>query len=219
MLKVDKEAVANINSDFTYLVTEVQRFVKAPVDQKLFDQIYGEGNVTDEADFRAKIAEGIKQQLAPQEDYKFMLDLQKYMEEKVGELEFPKALLQRIMKENSKEEVKNFDEVYENSIKMLKWNLIEQQLVEANNIKIDDNDVKAVAKNAARAQFAQYGMTNVPEDYINQYAENMLKDGKAVENMVDRAVDLKLIAALKQVVKLEEKSISLDDFDKMMQEK
>ena len=62
-------------------------------------------------------------------------------------------------------------------------------------------------------------MTNVPEDYINQYAENMLKDGKAVENMVDRAVDLKLIAALKQVVKLEEKSISLDDFDKMMQEK
>ena len=59
----------------------------------------------------------------------------------------------------------------------------------------------------------------VPEDYINQYAENMLKDGKAVENMVDRAVDLKLIAALKQVVKLEEKSISLDDFDKMMQEK
>ena len=219
LLKVDKEAVANINSDFTYLVTEVQRFVKAPVDQKLFDQIYGEGNVTDEADFRAKIAEGIKQQLAPQEDYKFMLDLQKYMEEKVGELEFPKALLQRIMKENSKEEVKNFDEVYENSIKMLKWNLIEQQLVEANNIKIDDNDVKAVAKNAARAQFAQYGMTNVPEDYINQYAENMLKDGKAVENMVDRAVDLKLIAALKQVVKLEEKSISLDDFDKMMQEK
>ena len=148
-----------------------------------------------------------------------MLDLQKYMEEKVGELEFPKALLQRIMKENSKEEVKNFDEVYENSIKMLKWNLIEQQLVEANNIKIDDNDVKAVAKNAARAQFAQYGMTNVPEDYINQYAENMLKDGKAVENMVDRAVDLKLIAALKQVVKLEEKSISWDDFDKMMQEK
>ena len=219
LLKVDKEAVANINSDFTYLVTEVQRFVKAPVDQKLFDQIYGEGNVTDEADFRAKIAEGIKQQLAPQEDYKFMLDLQKYMEEKVGELEFPKALLQRIMKENSKEEVKNFDEVYENSIKMLKWNLIEQQLVEANNIKIDDNDVKAVAKNAARAQFAQYGMTNVPEDYINQYAENMLKDGKAVENMVDRAVDLKLIAALKQVVKLEEKSISLADFDKMMQEK
>ena len=62
-------------------------------------------------------------------------------------------------------------------------------------------------------------MTNVPEDYLNQYAENMLKDGKAVENMVDRAVDLKLIAALKQVVKLEEKSISLDDFDKMMQEK
>ena len=219
LLKIKKEEVADVTADFTYQVTEVSRFEKAEVNQELFDQIYGEGNVKDEADFRAKIAEGIKQQLAPQEDYKFMLDLQKYMEEKVGELEFPKALLQRIMKENSKEEVKNFDEVYENSIKMLKWNLIEQQLVEANNIKIDDNDVKAVAKNAARAQFAQYGMTNVPEDYINQYAENMLKDGKAVENMVDRAVDLKLIAALKQVVKLEEKSISLDDFDKMMQEK
>lgn len=219
LLKIDKEQAASLTSDFTYLVTEVQRFVKAEVNQELFDQIYGEGNVKDEADFRAKIAEGIKQQLAPQSDYKFLLDLQKYLDEKVGELEFPKNLLERIIKENSKEEVKNLDEVYESSVKMLKWNLIENQLVEAHQIKIDDADVKNIAKNAARAQFAQYGMTNIPEEYIDSYAEKMLKDDKAIENLVERAIELKLIEAVKKVVKLDEKAISMDDFNAMMQEK
>ena len=219
LLKIDKEQAASLTSDFTYLVTEVQRFVKAEVNQELFDQIYGEGNVKDEADFRAKIAEGIKQQLAPQSDYKFLLDLQKYLDEKVGELEFPKNLLERIIKENSKEEVKNLDEVYDTSVKMLKWNLIENQLVEAHQIKIDDADVKNIAKNAARAQFAQYGMTNIPEEYIDSYAEKMLKDDKAIENLVERAIELKLIEAVKKVVKLDEKAISMDDFNAMMQEK
>ncbi len=219
LLKIDKEQAASLTSDFTYLVTEVQRFVKAEVNQELFDQIYGEGNVKDEADFRAKIAEGIKQQLAPQSDYKFLLDLQKYLDEKVGELEFPKNLLERIIKENSKEEVKNLDEVYDSSVKMLKWNLIENQLVEAHQIKIDDADVKNIAKNAARAQFAQYGMTNIPEEYIDSYAEKMLKDDKAIENLVERAIELKLIEAVKKVVKLDEKAISMDDFNAMMQEK
>lgn len=220
LLKVDKEKAAAIDSDFTYLVTEISRFVKAPVDQALFDAVFGKDEVKSEEEFRGKIAEGIKAQLAADEGYKFLMDVRAYLENKVGELQFPDELLKRIMLSNNKDKGQKFvDDNYEASIKELKWHLIKEQLVAANEIKVDDNDVKAAAREAVRMQFAQYGMTNVEDEYIEKYANEMLKERKNIDNFVDRAVDIKLINALKGVVKLNKKAISLDDFNKMMQEK
>ena len=220
LLKVDKEKAAAIDSDFTYLVTEISRFVKAPVDQALFDAVFGKDEVKSEEEFRGKIAEGIKAQLAADEGYKFLMDVRAYLENKVGELQFPDELLKRIMLSNNKDKGQKFvDDNYEASIKELKWHLIKEQLVAANEIKVDDNDMKAAAREAVRMQFAQYGMTNVEDEYIEKYANEMLKERKNIDNFVDRAVDIKLINALKGVVKLNKKAISLDDFNKMMQEK
>ena len=220
LLKIDKEKAAALESDFTYLVTEVQRFVKAEVNQELFDGVFGKDAVKSEDEFRQKIADGIKSQLEADSDYKFLQDVRKYMEDKVGELQFPDALLKRMMLNNNKERGQEFvDDNYEASIKELKWHLIEEQLVEANAIKVGDDDIKNVAKEMARIQFAQYGMANVPEEYIEKFAADMLKERKNIDNLVNRAVDVKLIAALKGKVKLNRKSISLDDFNKMMQEK
>lgn len=220
LLKVDKEKAAAIDSDFTYLVTEISRFVKAPVDQALFDAVFGKDEVKSEEEFRGKIAEGIKAQLVADEGYKFLMDVRAYLENKVGELQFPDELLKRIMLSNNKDKGQKFvDDNYEASIKELKWHLIKEQLVAANEIKVDDNDVKAAAREAVRMQFAQYGMTNVEDEYIEKYANEMLKERKNIDNFVDRAVDIKLINALKGVVKLNKKAISLDDFNKMMQEK
>ena len=220
LLKIDKQKAAELESDFTYLVTEVQRFVKAEVNQELFDGVFGKDTVKSEEEFRQKIADGIKAQLEADSDYKFLQDVRKYMEDKVGELQFPDALLKRIMLNNNKERGQQFvDDNYEASIKELKWHLIEEQLVEANAIKVEDADIKDVAKEMTRMQFAQYGMGSVPEEYIEKYADDMLKERKNIDNLVDRAVDVKLTAALKNAVKLNKKPISLDDFNKMMQEK
>jgi trigger factor len=84
---------------------------------------------------------------------------------------------------------------------------------------VEDDDLKAVAKEAARVQFAQYGMSNVPDEYLDNYAQEMLKKRESVDGLVDRAVDVKLTAALKQVVKLNKKSISLEEFQKLLNEK
>ena len=220
LLKIDKQKAAELESDFTYLVTEVQRFVKAEVNQELFDGVFGKDTVKSEEEFRQKIADGIKAQLEADSDYKFLQDVLKYMEDKVGELQFPDALLKRIMLNNNKERGQQFvDDNYEASIKELKWHLIEEQLVEANAIKVEDADIKDVAKEMTRMQFAQYGMGSVPEEYIEKYADDMLKERKNIDNLVNRAVDVKLIAALKGKVKLNKKGISLDDFNKMMQGK
>ena len=219
LLKIEKDQVAEHTGDFTYQITEISRFVKAEVNQQLFDQTFGEGTIKDEKEFRQKIADQISAQFKADSDYKFLLDVRAHMEKKVGKLEFPEAILKRVMIQNNKDrkDAEEFVEKnFEASIKELGWHLIKEQLVADQGIKIDDNDLKAIAKEAARAQFAQYGMSNVPDEYLENYATEMLKKRENMDGLVDRAVDVKLTAALKGVVKLNEKDITLEDFQKML---
>ena len=217
LLKIQKEDVKDHEGDFTYQITEISRFVKAEVNQALFDQTFGEGTVKDEKEFRQKIADIISQQFKADSDYQFLQDVRKHMEKKVGKLEFPEAILKRVMLNNNKDKGADFVEKnFEASIKELGWHLIKEQLVEAQGIKVEEDDLKSVAKEAARAQFAQYGMSNVPDEYLENYAAEMLKKRENVDGLVDRAVDVKLTAALKGVVKLNEKDITLEDFQKMV---
>ena len=220
LLKVEKDQVKDLTADFSYQITEIRHFQPAEVDQKLFDRVFGEGEVKDEKAFREKIAENIAPQLQQNSDYKFLRDVRQYLENKVGELQFPEALLKRVMLQNNKEKGADYVEKnFEGSIKELKWHLIKEQIVAANNIKIEEADLKTVAKEAIRAQFAQYGMSNVPDDVLENYAAEQLKKRENVDNFVDRAVDMKLTEVLKNVVKLNEKEVSLEDFNKLLQEK
>ena len=222
LMKIEKDDVKNHEGDFTFQITEISRFTKAEVNQQLFDQAFGEGQVKDEKEFRQKISDMISKQFESDSDYKFLLDVRAYVEKKLGKLEFPEELLKRVMKQNNKDrkDVEEYVEKnFEASIKELAWHLMKEQLVAAQNIKVEDDDLKAVAKEAARAQFAQYGMSNVPEEYLDNYAQEMLKKRENVDGLVDRAVDVKLTAALKGVVKLNEKDITMEDFQKLLQEK
>ncbi len=217
-LKVDKANLGYHAGNFSYQITEISRYVKSEVNQSLFDQVYGEGTVKDEKEFREKIAEGLKAQFVNDSDFRFIHDLRKYCEDKVGELTFPDDLLKRIMKNNNKDKGEEYvDKNFAASIKELKWHLIKEQLVTANGIKIEDADVKEAAKEAARAQFAQYGMNNVPEEYLENYAQDMLKKKEYVDGLVDRSIDRKLTDALKKVVTLNEKSSTLDEFNKLFE--
>lgn len=218
LLKIKKEEIAGHSGDFSYQITEIQRFQNHAVDQELFDQTFGKDAVKDEKEFRAKIAEGLKVQLANDSNYKFLLDLRKYAENKVGELTYPDALLKRIMKKNNPDKDQEFfDKNYEPSIKELTWSLIRNKMVEQAGVKIEDEDVKQAARETARAQFAQYGMTNVPDEYVDNYADDLLKKQETVQNFVDRAIDVKLVNAVKTIVKLDKKKVSLDEFNKMME--
>ena len=217
MLKLKKEEVADLKSNFSYQVNEITRFKKAEVNQELFDQIYGEGAVKDEAGFRAKISEGLSMQLVNDSDYKFLLDVRAYLEKKVGKLEFADDLLKKIMLHSNKDKDQDYvDKNYEGSVKELAWHLIKEQIVSANNIKVEEADIKEAAKETTRQQFAQYGMTNIPEDILENYSKQMLEKKENIDGLVDRCVDVKLTAALKKVVKLNEKSITLEEFNKLM---
>lgn len=220
LLKIDKEQVAEHAGDFTYQITEISRFTKAEINQELFDSVYGsEAGIKDEKAFREAIAKGLKAQMEADADYRFLQDVRKYAEEKVGDIQFPEALLKRMMIENNKDKGAEFVEKnFDASIKELKWHLIREQLAEANGVKVEDDDVRTAAREMARAQFAQYGMNNVPDEYIDNYAGEMLKKRETVDNLVERAIDRKLMEALKGIVKLSKKSISVEDFNKLWNE-
>ena len=218
LLKKTKDEVKDLDSDFSFQVTSISHFQPHAIDQELFDRVFGEGNVKDEKDFRQKIADSIKPQLAANSDFRFLADVRKYMEKKVGELTFPEALLKRVMLNNNKDKGADFVEKnFEGSIAELKWHLIKEQLVNAANIKVEDADLKQVAKGAVRQQFAQYGMNNVPDDVVENYAEEQLKKRENIEGLVERAIDLKLMQALKQVVKLNTKKVTFEDFNKTIE--
>lgn len=217
LLKIDREAVKSMDSDFSYQVIEISRFKKAEVNQEMFDHVFGKDAVKSEEEFRARIAEGLKPQLQANSDYKFLIDVRKYAEDAVGELTFPDALLKRVMLLNNKDKGEEYVEKnYDESIRQLKWHLIKEQLVAANNIKVEDADVKAAAKEAARMQFAQYGMNNVPDEYLDNYAGEMLKKRDSAAGFVDSAVENKLVQVLKGVVTLDEKTVTLDEFNELM---
>ena len=217
MLGIGKEEAANVDSDFAFHVLEITRYAKAPVNQELFDAIYGEGAVKDEADFRSKIAEGIANQLVSNSEFKLMQDLRAYCEKKVGKLVFPEEMLKRVMRTKVKD-AKEVDEKFDASLEELKWHLIKERLVKANDVKVNDDDVLDAARLQARIQFAQYGMSNLPDETVDNYAREMLKNRETLDGFVDRAVENKLVEALKKVVKLKKKKVSLDDFNKMMEE-
>ena len=217
LLKIKKEEVEGMKSDFSFQIEEITRAIPAALDQALFDQVFGEGVVKSEDEFRGKIKEGIAAQFVADSNYKFLLDVRNYLMEKVGKLEFPDALLKKIMLLNNQDKGESFvEENYDKSIEELTWHLIKEQLVEANGIKVEQDDLLAIAKENTRMQFAHYGMMNLPEDMVENYAKDMLKKKENVEGLVNRAVDSKLIVALKGKVALNNKEVSFDEFNEML---
>jgi len=218
LLKIKKEEVAGVKGNFSFQVEEITRMVPAELNQELFDNVFGEGTVSSEEEFRAKIKEEIAARFVADSDYKFLIDIRKVMMDKVGKLEFSDALLKRIMLLNNEEKGEEYvSENYDKSIEELTWHLIKEQLVEANDIKVEQEDVLKMARDTTKAQFAQYGMLSIPDDVLDNYAQEMLKKKETINNLVSRVVEVKLAAALKAQVTLENKNVSIEEFNKMFE--
>lgn len=218
LLKVEKDDVQNHAGNFSFEIHEISRFVPAELNEDFFEKVFGKDKVKNEEEARAKVKESIQNLQLNDSDYKFLLDVRAYLDSKVGTLEFPDELLKKIMKANNKDKGDDFVENnYAKSIEELKWHLIKEQLVKAHEIKVEDKDVKASAVQAARYQFAQYGMNNIPGEYLENYAQEMLKNQEQVQGLVERCIDQKLTEVLKSVVTLNHKEISSQDFAKMFE--
>jgi len=214
LLKVKSEEADNYKGDFKLQVKEITRYVPGPLNEELFSQVYPSAGIKTADEFKAKIKGDIKAQFDKGADYRFIHDFRAYMLEKVGKLEYPEEKLKEIMK-NRVEDPSKVEEAYEKNIEELTWHLIKEQIVEQNQIKIDDKDVRDMAAEATREQFAQYGMLDIPQEYIEESVKNMLSKKETVERLIDSAIENKIAATVKGIVTLDVTPISTEDFNNL----
>jgi len=213
-MKIDKAEVANHKGEFQFTVKEITRYMPGPLDQQLFDQVFPGGEVTTAEQFKEKIKAQIEEQFNKDADYKFLNDLKKYLIEKAGDVKFPDEKLKKIMRVNAKSD-EEVEQYFDKNVESLKWHLIKEQLVEMTKVKVDDQDVVEMAKEVTRMQFAQYGMINIPEQYLDDSVKEMLKKRETVDNLIDRCIEMKLSAAVKELVSLKKKKVTSEEFNKL----
>lgn len=215
-LKVEKDQVASYTGDFSFEIVEITRHKEAELNEELFTRVFGEGVVSTAEEFTNKIKESLAEQFAPESDFKFLSDAKDLLVAKAGELAFPEAILKRFMlAQDERKTAESIDEDFPKVIEDLKFHLIKEKLVKENDLKVEEADITAFGKRVAKAQFAQYGMISVPEDVLDNYAKDMLKNKETLRNVIDRAVEEKLSSWLKEQVKLDVKEVSAEDFGKL----
>lgn len=219
MLKIKSEEVEKHSGEFTYTITEINHRVPAEMNQEFFDGIFGKDQVKDETGFRDKIRKNIEASNVTNSNYKFIMDLQDYAFEKAGKIEYSERLLKRLMKENNPDKDDKFiDDNYPAAVRQLTWQEIKSQLAVKADIKVENDDIKEAARRTTREQFAQYGM-NLPEDVLEKYAEETLKKREQLDRLIDDVIDTKLIDAYKEKVTLEHKTVTLDEFNQLLEKK
>lgn len=217
-LKINKEKVAETTGDFSFEIKEITRHKPAEMNQELFDKVFGEGVVTSEEEFKNKIKEALAEQFTPQSDFKFLTDIRDVLVAKAGELAFADDLLKRwLLAANEKNTPESIEADYPQIINDLKYHLIKEYLVKGNSLNVEDADIENFARRVAKAQFAQYGMLSVPEDVLEGYAKDMLKNKQTLQNIIDRAVEEKLAGWLKEQITLDVKEVSADEFGKLFE--
>ena len=216
LLHVTKEVAKDIKSDFSFEVKEITRYQEGAIDQTLFDGIYGKDVVKTEEEFRAKVKESLESQFVPESDYRFMVDAKDVLLKKIKDVEFPVEFLKRwILTTKEDQKPEEIEAEMPKMIEDLKWHLMKEQIVKENSLTVTEEDLLETAKKVTRAQFAQYGMMNVPEDLLTGYASDMLKKEESKRNIVDQAMSTAVAVCLKGKVKLNAKGISVEDFNKL----
>lgn len=220
LLGVDPKQLPSLPNTFQFSVTEIKQYVPAPLDQKFFDQVFGEGQVSSEEDFRKKVQEDLEKSLEGEAEFRFTIDARETLIAKT-KISLPEDFLKRWMFESndgkiSREEIeKDFDKF----VKDLKWQLIVNKIAQENNFKISDEEIKKQAKTLARNQYLRYGLANVPEAYIDNLANSILSKEDEVRRIERQVIEEKVFSWIKVNAKLEDKEIDVEGFKKLFETK
>ncbi|MDR2765732.1 MAG: trigger factor [Tannerella sp.] len=216
LLEIDKEAAGTLTSDFCFKVQEITRFKAAELNQELFDKLFGEGVVKSEEECREQTKFILNEQLQPQSDYKFWLEIRALLLKKAEDISFADDILKRwlisIDEKNTPEKV---EAEYPAMIENIKFQLIKRQLMESNGLDIEDSDVKAYALQIAKSQYAQHGIFSVPEVLLERHAKNLLEKKDTMEYLVEHTMEKKLAAWIEEKTDVTTKEVSLDEFEKL----
>ena len=216
LLKIKKEELSTVEPMWKIIVKEVKRFVEPEINQDLFNKMFGEGVVTNEEGLDAKIVERMKAEYAQESDYRFMLDARDYLIEKAA-ITVPENFLKRWLftANEGKFSMEEIEKDFGLFLKDFRWQMIRQYFVKEQKLDVNREDLLAQAKSIAAYQFAMYGLPNVPEEQLNQYAESLLSNEKEGRRIFDKVEEDKVIGYVRSVVKLDKKSVSVEKLREM----
>ena len=210
MLKVSKDELAGMDPVFRMTVKNVKTFVNAPLTAETFEKAFG---VSTEAEFDAKIEERIRAEYTQEADFRFNKDARNYLVEK-ADLTIAEKFLKRwvYVANEGKFTMEEIEKEWDLFIADYKWQMIRSYLMGKYNVKVEEADLLASAKGFAAYQFAMYGMNNVPEEQLESFAKNILSQEEQGRRILDQVENEKTVAAVREVVTLKKKKISVDKF-------
>lgn len=213
MLNIDKEKAAEVKADFEMSIAEIIVVKPAELNEEYYKNIFGPDKVKTEEEYFEAIKQMISAQISGNSDMLFRMQAEKQLVEEFGNFELPQEFLKKwLVRRNEGLTAENIDEEFEKMIPSLKWQLIKERIAVDTEVKIEEADVTNHAKAIARQQFAQYGMTNVEDDMLADYAKRILEDKNTRSRIVEEAGDAKLFEAIKQTAKIEAKGVSVEEF-------
>ncbi|ALO14716.1 Trigger factor [Salinivirga cyanobacteriivorans] len=213
LLEISKEDAAKVEGNFRITINEINKFTPAEVNQELYDKIYGEGTVTSDEQFREKIVEEIKENFKYQSEYKFMLDAKEKLIKKL-DLDLPDEFLKRWLDATNKELTKEqIEEEYDKFKEDMQWQLIVDKIYKDNDFKVEESEVMDYAKESTRQQFMQYGLSYIPDEQLENYAKEIASKPEERRKILDKLAENKAVEFIKESVKVEEKEVSLDEFN------
>lgn len=213
MLNIDKNRTAEVQGDFEMSISEIIVVRPAEDGEEFYTNIFGKDRVHNADEYRAALKDMIATELKGNSDMIFSFSARKFFLDKYGNMELPAAVLKRwLISRNEALNEENINEEYSKMENDLKWQLIKERIAEMLEVKIEEADLMAQAKLLAARQFAQYGMTNMDDETITNFAKNILDDKNYRGRLIEQVGDAKFYSALKQAVTLEESTVSLDEF-------
>ena len=216
MLNIDKEVAENTKSEFNLEIKEIIVLRQAELDQEFFDNAVGKDKAHNEEEYRAALKEMIEKQLASDSNYRFSIDAKEAIQKAVGDIELPDAVLKEfLMQQDENLNEENIETEYQRIRPDLVWQLTREAIAKQLELKVEEQDILAVARMLAQSQFAQYGMTNLPDDVLDKYGRDILNDPKSREHVVNQAVDMKLYYAIRENVTIDNKTVSVQQFNEL----
>ncbi len=217
LLRIDKEQVEKIRDNYRFTIREISRFRPAEIGTDLFNKIYGQDIVKTEEDFNKKIEEEISVSLKRESDYKLTHDIKELAIEKT-EMKFPEEFLKKwLLKVTEKATPEQIEKDFDSFRKDLKWQLIKNKVAKEKDIRITEEELQKEAEIITRFQFSQYGLYYATDEQISNYAKETLKREDDAKRIADKILDNKVLDALKEVVKIEDKSVTADEFNKLFE--
>lgn len=217
LLRKQKDEVKEINGLFTITIKEVSRFMPAENDQELWDKVYGEGTVTSVKEFEAKVTEEIRQYFSRETEYKLRTDARDTLLQKVP-FDLPEEFLKKwLLRVNEKTTAEDIEKDWDHFRNDLRWQLIKNRVAKDNDLKITDEEILAEAKEFTRAQFTQYGLYYATDEQITSFAKDMLKKEDEARRIAEKVLDTRVLDIVIDTMKVDDKKVSAEEFNKLFE--